>query len=135
MEASLEAYISRELMRVFKEYTLVATNETLPGRVEIDFHFKDNSGMDVFVEVSSSKIDRSKLSKILNLYSSISNIYPSLKKFELVIVGPEVALPTRRELERLSIRLLTFKELGITQRKLGRIQEDRKQMQIVSKNI
>ncbi len=132
VETSLEAYISRELMRVFKGHTLVATNETLPGRVEIDFHFKDNNGMDVFVEVLSSKIDRSKLSNILDLYSSISNIYPSLKKFELVIVGPGVSLSTRRELERLSIRLLTFKDLGITQRRLGRIQEDRKQMQIRS---
>ena len=132
VEASLEAYVSRELMSAFKGYTLVATNETLPGRLEIDFHFKDNSGIDVFVEVSTNKIDRSKLSKILNLYSSISNIYPSLKKFELVIVGPEVALPTRKEFERLSIKLLTFKELGITQSKLARIGEDRRQMHIRS---
>jgi predicted transcriptional regulator of viral defense system len=117
-------------MRIYKGHTLVATNEALPGGVEIDFHFKDNEGKDIFVEVDSYRIDRSKLSKILNLYSSISNIYPSLKKFELVIVGPEVASPVRRELERLSIRLLTFRELGITRKKLGQIREDRKQMRI-----
>lgn len=130
MQTSLEAYISRELIRIYKDHTLVATNETLPGGVKIDFHFKDSDGKDIFVEVNSNKIDRSTSSKILNLYSSISNIYPSLKKFELVVVGPEVAAPVRRELERLSIRLLTFRDLGITQKKLGQIKEDLRQMRI-----
>jgi predicted transcriptional regulator of viral defense system len=130
VQTSLDAYISRELMRIYKGHTLVATNEALPGGVEIDFHFKDNNGIDVFVEVYSDKIDRSKLSKILNLYSSISNIYPSLKKFELIIVGREAASPVRKEVEGLSIRLLTFRELGITQKKLGQIREGRKQMRI-----
>lgn len=130
MKTSLEAYISRELVRIFKEYTLVATNEKLPGRIEIDFHFKDDKGEDVFVDVVSHKIDHSMLSKILNLYSSISNIHPTLKKFELVIVGSDVALPIKKELERLSIRLVTFKELGITKRKLRRIHESQKQMQL-----
>ena len=130
MQTNLDAYISRELMRIYKGHTLVATNAALPGGVEIDFHFKDNNGKDIFVEVDSNKIDRSKLSKILNLYSSISNIYPILKKFELVIVGREVASPVRKELERLSIRLLTFRELGITQKKLEQISESRKQMRI-----
>jgi predicted transcriptional regulator of viral defense system len=130
VQTSLDAYISRELMRIYKGHTLVATNATLPGGVEIDFHFKDNNGKDIFVEVDSNKIDGSKLSKILNLYSSISNIYPILNKFELVIVGRAVASPIRKELERLSIRLLTFRELGITQKKLEQISEGRKQMRI-----
>ena len=113
VKTSLEAYISRELVNIFKEYNLVATNKRLPGNIEIDFHFKDNKGKDIFVDVISHRIDRSRLSKILNLYSSISNIYPTLKNFELVIVGSGVALPIRRELEQLSIRLVTFKDLGI----------------------
>jgi predicted transcriptional regulator of viral defense system len=127
---SLEAYISRELVNIFKDHTLVATNEKLPGNIEIDFHFKDDKGKDVFVNVVSHRIDRSMLSKILNLYSSISNIYPTLEKFELVIVGSSVALPIRKELEQLSIRLVTFKELGITHRKLRRIPESQRQMRI-----
>jgi predicted transcriptional regulator of viral defense system len=130
MQASLEAYASREIMRIFKGHTLVATNEALPGSLEIDFHFKDNEGKDVFVDVDSNKIDRSKLSKILNLYSSISNVYPSLRNFELVVVGPVVSSLVRKELEGLSIRLLAFKELGITRRKLGQIGEDRRQMRV-----
>lgn len=129
MQKSLEAYISRELIRIYKGHNLVATNEILPGGVEIDFHFKDNEGKDIFVDVKSSKIDRSTLSGVLNLYSSISNIYPSLKNFELVVVGPEVASPVR-ELEGLSIRLLTFRDLGITRKKLGQIKEDLRQMRI-----
>jgi len=130
VKTSLEAYISRELVSIFKGYTLVATNERLPGHVEIDFHFKDDKGKDVFVDVVSHRINRSTLSKILNLYSSISNIYPTIKKFDLVIVGSDVALPIKKELEQLSIKLFTFKELGITQRKLRRSHEDRKQMRI-----
>lgn len=130
MKSSLEAYVSRELVRIFKGHTLVATNEKLPGRVEIDFHFKDDGGKDVFVDVVSRRIDRSMLGRILNLYSSISNIVPSLKKFELVIVGSDVALPLRKELARFSVRLVTFEELGITQRKLRGISESQRQMQL-----
>lgn len=130
MERDLEAYASREIMRLYGKHTLIATNETLPGHIKIDFHLKDANDVDVFVEISNSRIERSMLSKILNLYSSISNIEPSLKKFELVIIGREVASSVKRELERLPIRFLTFRELGITKTKLLEIEEERRQFRI-----
>jgi predicted transcriptional regulator of viral defense system len=130
MERDLEAYVSREIMRLYGKHKLVATNETLPGQIKIDFHLKDANDADVFVEISNHRIERSMLSKILNLYSSISNIEPSLKKFELVIIGRDVASSVKRELERLPIRLLTFRELGITKTKLLEIEEERRQFRI-----
>lgn len=114
----LEAYISREVLNIFRGHSVVAVNETLPGGVEVDFHLKSKDGNDVFVEISARKIGDAKLSQILDLYSSISNIDPPLKKFELVIVGPEVAPQVKKSLEGLPIKLLTFKELGITSQKL-----------------
>ena len=128
MERNLEAYVSRELMRLYGSHQLVAANETLPGRIKIDFHLKDENGTDVFVEISNRKIEHSMLSKILNLYSSISNIEPSLAKFKLVIVGREVATSMKKELKRLPIKLLTFRDLGITQRKLREINEEERQL-------
>ena len=71
LERGLEAFVSRELTKVFGEQKLVATDEVLPGQIRVDFHFKDKSGTDVFVEASSRKIDRYMLSKILNLYSAL----------------------------------------------------------------
>jgi len=130
MERDLEAYISREVMRFYRSHELVAANETLPGRIRIDFHLKDQKGIDVFVEVSNRRIERPMLSKILNLYSSISNIEPPLGKFELVIIGKEVTPSMKRELERFPIRLLTFKDLGITEEKLKEIREDERQLGI-----
>lgn len=130
MERSLEAYVSREVMRVFGGHTLVATNETLPGRIKVDFHLRDKNGTDIFVEVSTRKIERSMLSKILNLYSSLSNMEPPLKRFELVIIGSGVDVSAKKELAGLPIRLVTLEELGITRRKLKEIEEERRQLGI-----
>jgi predicted transcriptional regulator of viral defense system len=130
MERVAEAYVSREIMTIFGKHTLVATNETLPGRIKVDFHLRDKDGTDVFVEVSTRKIDRSMLSKILNLYSSLSNMEPPLKRFELVIVGSGVAAWVKRELKGLPVRLVTLEELGITQRKLKEIDEEQRQLRI-----
>jgi len=128
MGRDLEAYISREVLNVFREYSVVAVNETLPGQVEVDFHLRSKDGNDVFVEISARKIGNAKLSQILDLYSSISNIEPPLKKFELVVAGPEVAASVKKNLEKLPVKLLTFKELGITSQKLREI--DGKQRQL-----
>jgi len=130
LERSVEAYVSREILKVFSEHTLVATNETLPGRIKIDFHLRDRDNTDIFVEVSMRKIERFMLSKILNLYSSLSNIEPSLKKFELIVVGTEVAKSVRKELDGLPVRLITLEELGITHKKLREIEEDKRQLRI-----
>jgi len=132
MEHDLGAYVSREVMRIFEEekHALVAVNETLPGRIEIDFHFRDKQGTDVFVEVKARKIERSMLSEILNLYSSISNIEPPPKKFELLVVGFEADASVKRELEELPVKLLTFEELGITRQKLKAFEEAQRQLRI-----
>ena len=129
LERGLEAFVSRELTKVFGEQKLVATDEVLPGQIRVDFHFKDKSGTDVFVEASSRKIDRHMLSKILNLYSALSNLEPPLKKFELVVVGLEIDVSTRKALEGLPIRLITLEDLGITHAKLESIQEEQNQLQ------
>ncbi|MFP3984590.1 MAG: hypothetical protein ACLFU9_01015 [Candidatus Bathyarchaeia archaeon] len=130
MEHGAEAYVSREILKVFSGHTLLATNETLPGQIKVDFHLRDKNNTDVFVEVSTRKIERSMLSKILNLYSSLANVEPPLKRFELIIVGSEVAKSVRKALEGLPIRLITLKELGITQRKLKEIEEEQRQLRI-----
>lgn len=130
MESSLEAYVSREILRVFAGHTLVATNETLPGHIAVDFHLRDKNNVDVFVEVSTRKIDRSMLSKILNLYSSLANLEPPLKRFELIFVGSEVAESIRKEIKGLPIRLITLEDLGITKRKLKEIEEEQRQLRI-----
>ncbi len=129
LERGLEAFVSRELIKVFGEQKLVATNEALPGQIRVDFHFKDESGTDVFVEASSHKIDRHMLSKILNLYSALSNLEPPLNKFELVVVGLEIDVSARKALEGLPIRLMTLEDLGITRAKIESIQEKQKQLQ------
>jgi predicted transcriptional regulator of viral defense system len=51
-----------------------------------------------------------------------------MKKFELVVVGSEVAVSAKKVLEKLPIRLVTFEELGITRRKLKEIEEEQRQL-------
>ena len=130
MERSIEAYVSREIMKVFEGHMLVATNEALPGRIKVDFHLRSKDGIDVFVEVSTRKIERSMLSKILNLYSSLSNMDPPLKRFELVIVGSEVDVSVKEEIAGLPVRLVSLEELGITQGKLRELEEEQRQLRI-----
>lgn len=125
MQRDLEAYISREVLNIFRGHSLVAVNEALPGQIRVDFHLRDKKGADVFVEISGRKIGRTKLSEVLNLYSAISNIEPPLKKFELVIVSSEVASSVKKALEKFPVRLLTFKELGITPQRLKELEEQR----------
>ena len=125
MQRDLEAYISREVLNIFRGHSFVAVNEVLPGQIRVDFHLRDKKGADVFVEISGRKIGRTKLSEVLNLYSAISNIEPPLKKFELVMVSPEVASSVKKALEKFPVRLLTFKELGITPQRLKELEEQR----------
>lgn len=123
MGRTLEAYVSREIPNLFKEYSLVAVNETVPGQIEVDFHFKNRDGAHVFVEVSAQKIGHTKLSRILSMYGAISNIEPPLRKFELIVIGPEITDSVRKELEKLPVRLLTYEQLGIPRQKLREMQE------------
>jgi len=136
MERALEAYVSREILNIFREYSLVAVNETLPGRIRADFHLRNREGTDVFVEVSSRKIGRTKLSQILNMYAAISNIEPPLRKFELIVIGRDVTAYVRKELEKLPVKLLTYEQIGITRQKLREVQEQqrrrRREMQPLS---
>jgi len=127
MEHALETYISREILNLFQGHSLVALNEALPGQIRADFHLRDKNGTDVFVEISARKIEYTKLGELLNLYTAISNIEPPLKKFELVVVSPEVALSVKKSLSKLPVRLLTFEKLGISMQKLKEIEEERLQ--------
>jgi len=123
MGGALEAYVSREIPKTFGGYTLVAVNETLPGRIIVDFHFKKGDGTDVFVEVTAKKIGRTMLDRIINVYAAISNIEPPLKKFELIVIGPEVIASVGKELENIPVRLLTFEQIGITNEKVLSLQK------------
>jgi len=123
MEGTLEAYVSREIPRIYRGHSLVAVNEILPGRVIVDFHFKKSDDTDVFVEVTAKRIGRAMLNQIINIYAAISNIEPTLKKFELIVVGPEVEASTREELERIPVKLLTFKQIGIAGEKGLKLRE------------
>ena len=128
MEHSLEAYISREIPNIFKDYSLVAVNEVLPGKISADFHLKDKDGNNVFIEVKGRKIGRTQLTQIINMYAAISNIEPPLKNFTLLIITPEVTPPVKEELEKLQVKLLTYKQIGITEQKLRELKErERKQ--------
>jgi predicted transcriptional regulator of viral defense system len=129
MERSLEAYISREIPNIFKEYSLVAVNETLPGQIRADFHLKDEDGNDVFMEVTGRKLGRTKLTQILNMYAAISNIEPPLKKFKLIVIAPDVTPSVKKELEKLPVKLLTYQQIGITDKKLRKLQEQDRQQQ------
>jgi predicted transcriptional regulator of viral defense system len=119
LERGLEAFVSREIVKVFGYQKLIGT----------DFHFKNKSGTDVFVEVSTRRIGRDMLSKILNLYSALSNLAPPLKKFELVVVGSEIEVSVRKALKGLPVRLVTLSDLGITSAKLDSIREKQRQFQ------
>lgn len=125
----MEAYVSREIPRIFREYSLVAVNEALPGRIIVDFHFKRVDGTDVFVEVTAKKIGRTMLNRIVNMYAAISNIEPPSKRFELMVIGPEVAASVREELERIPVRLMTFEQVGITREKVLKFRESELQRQ------
>ena len=129
MEQTLEAYISREIPSLLKNYSLVAVNETLPGEIRVDFHFKNQEGVNLFVEVLGRKIGRMALGQILNMYTSISNIEPALEKFKLLVVGPEINHSIAKELRKLPIKLLTYEEIGILPQKLREIQADRQLQQ------
>jgi len=123
MERALEAFVSREIPNIFREYSIVAVNEILPGRIRVDFHLRDRDGTDVFVEVSARKIGRTKLGQILNMYAAISNMEPPLRKFELIVVGPDVTPSVKKELEKLQVKLLTYEQIGITGQKLREVRE------------
>jgi predicted transcriptional regulator of viral defense system len=129
LEHGVEAFVSRQLVKVFGEHELVATDEKLPGRIRVDFHFKNKDGTDIFVEVTMHKIGRRSLSKILNLYSSLSNLEPPLGKFELIVVGTEVDASAKKALDGLPVRLVTIEELGITRAELEAIRGEQKQFQ------
>ncbi|TEU04772.1 hypothetical protein E3I90_05630 [Candidatus Bathyarchaeota archaeon] len=123
MERALEAFVSREIPTIFRKYSIVAVNEILPGRIRVDFHLRDRDGTDVFVDVSARKIGRTKFSEILNMYAAISNIEPPLRKFELIVIGPDVTPSVKKELEKLQVKLLTYEEIGIAGQKLREVQE------------
>jgi predicted transcriptional regulator of viral defense system len=123
MERVLEAYVSREIPNIFREYSTVAVNEILPGLIRVDFHLRDRNGTDVFVEVSARKIGRTKLNQIVNMYAAISNIEPPLRKFKLIVIGPDVTPSVKKELEKLHVKLLTYEQIGITSQKLRELQE------------
>jgi len=129
MEDASEAYVSREIPRIYREHSLVAVNEVLPGRIIVDFHFKKGDGTDVFVEVTAKKIGRTMLDQIINMYAAISNVEPTLKKFELIVIGSEVEATMREELERIPVRLLTFEQIGITSEKGLKLRELKLQRQ------
>ncbi|MCK4320216.1 hypothetical protein KAW11_01245 [Candidatus Bathyarchaeota archaeon] len=123
MERALEAFVSREIPNIFREYSIVAVNETLPGRIRVDFHLRDRDGTDVFMEVSARKIGRTKLSQILNMYAAISNIEPPLRKFELIVIGPDVTPSVKKALEKLQVKLLTYEQIGIAGQRLREVRE------------
>lgn len=130
MERALEAFVSREIPNIFREYSIVAVNESLPGRIRADFHLRHQDGTDVFVEVSARKIGRTKLSQILNMYAAISNIEPPLRKFELIVVGPDVTPSVKKELEKLQVKLLTYEQIGIAGQKLREVQEQERRRRL-----
>ncbi len=130
MERALEAFVSREIPTIFRKYSIVAVNEILPGRIRVDFHLRHQDGTDVFVEVSARKIGRTKLSQILNMYAAISNIEPPLRKFELIVVGPDVTPSVKTELEKLQVKLLTYEQIGITGQKLREVQEQERRRRL-----
>ncbi|GEM_PF-454769 len=123
MEGTLEAYVSREIIRIYRDHSLVAVNEVLPGRMIVDFHFKKSDDTDVFVEVTAKKIGRTMLDWIINIYAAISNIEPTLMRFELIVVGPEVEDSLRKELEKIPVKLLTFEQIGITSEDVLKLRE------------
>jgi len=129
MTRTLEAYVSREIPNIFKEYSLIAVNETLPGQIRADFHLKDKDGNDVFIEVTGRKLGRTKLTQILHMYAAISNIEPPLKNFRLIVIAPEVTPTVKKELEKLSVKLVTYQQIGITDQKLRKLQEQDRQQQ------
>jgi len=117
MDRVLETYVSREILNIFGEYSLVAVNEGLPGRIIVDFHFQKQDGTDVFIEVSARKIGRTKLGSIIAMYSAIASMEPSFKKFEVIVIGPEVGASAKKALERLPIKVLTYEQVGIIRQK------------------
>ncbi len=109
-----EAIISRQIPNLFPEYSLIDVNKLLPGNLLVDFHFRDQSETDIFIEISNHEIDRTRLSQIVNLYASISNIEPPLEKFKLMFIGPAVAKSVQNQVRSLPIKLVTYEEIGIS---------------------
>ena len=117
MEGALEAYVSREIPRRYGEHSIVDVNKVLPGRILVDFHFKKSDNTHVFVEVIAKKIGRTMLDRIINTYAAISSIEPTLKRFELVVVGRDIEDSVREELAGIPVKLLTFEQIGVTSEK------------------
>ena len=106
----LEAQISREVQSYFKNYRLEAVDYQLPGGLSIDYKFLTPDGTVVFVEIFD-KLDNKKLSKIIQLFTSIKNIDPKIDHFELYLFGNTISSDLRNQLSKLNIKALNINEI------------------------
>ena len=110
MSEMSEAQISREVQLYFKNNRLESIDYRLPGGLSIDYKYIKSDGTVIFVEILN-EIDNKKLSKIIQLFTSIKNIDPKIDNYELYIIGNTISPDLRNQLNRLNIKVLKVNEL------------------------
>ena len=118
-EVEVQRYIIENIENVFPEMSLIGTDELLLKRYRVDLHLRDDKGVDVFIEIVSGKINERKAGQILNYYSIISNLDPTLKDFRFIVLGEDVSGNTKNILESFGVEVMLLKALSINEENLS----------------
>lgn len=117
-EAGVQRYVVENLEDVFPGMSLIGVEELLLERYRVDLHLRDNEGIDVFVEITSGKINRRKAGQILNYYSILANLDPPLKKFRLIVLGEDISENAEDILGSFGVEVALFRDLSIDEEKV-----------------
>ncbi|MCW3990746.1 MAG: hypothetical protein NWE88_11810 [Candidatus Bathyarchaeota archaeon] len=119
-EAEVQRYVIENLEDVFPGMSLIGVEELLLERYRVDLHLRDTEGIDVFVEITSGKINRRKAGQILNYYSILANLDPPLKKYRFIVLGEDISEDADDILDSFGVEVALFRDLSIDEQKVSR---------------
>jgi len=117
-EAEVQRYVIEKLEDVFPGMNLIGVEELLLERYRVDLHLRDSEGIDVFVEITSGRINRRKAGKILNYYSILANLDPPLKKYRFIVLGEDFSKDAESILDSFGVEAVLFRDLSIDKEKV-----------------
>ena len=117
-EAGVQRYVIENLEDVFPGMSLIGVEELLLKRYRVDLHLRDNEGIDVFVEITSGKINRRKAGQILNYYSILANLDPPLEKYRFIVLGEDISEDADDVLDSFGVEVVLFRDLSIDEEKV-----------------
>lgn len=114
MEAFIENFIVENLGRVFPGSKLVEQNKMLPSGDVVDLHLLNKDGKHILVEVKMGRIKRSRVGRVMDRYTAISNLDPPIRDFELVVVSEGIDNQAKKIFNRLGISFKSLSDLGLS---------------------